>query len=98
MLKPRIIKSIGCPRCRIYLKTLSKQKYDYLIFDADLKENQKQLDEWRINSMPVVQIVNVKDDGVQEKVFQFPPGQLSPRSIDAKIKALNKARKENNDY
>jgi len=89
MLKPRIIKSAKCPRCKIYLKTLSLQKYDYLIFDADLKENQKELDQWKINMMPVVQIVDVKDDGTQEKVFQFPPGQFSPRSIESKIKALN---------
>lgn len=94
MLKPRVIKSAGCARCRIYLKTLAKQKYEHLIYDADLKENQKELDEWKINMMPVIQIVDVKDDGTQEKVFQFPPGQFSSRSIDAKIKALNKERKE----
>jgi glutaredoxin len=95
MLKPRIIKSSGCPRCKIYLKTLSKQGYDYIIYDADLKENQKELDKWKINMMPVVQIVDIKDkDGETEMVFQFPPGQYSSRHIDAKIKALNKEREK----
>lgn len=94
MLKPRIIKSVDCARCRIYLKTLSKQNYEHLIFDADLKENQKQLDEWKINMMPVVQIVDVKEDGTQEKVFQFPPGQFSSRSIDAKIKEITKEQEK----
>jgi len=92
MLKPRIIKNKSCPRCRIYLKTLARQKYDHLIFDADLEENQKELDEWRINTMPVVQIVDVKDDGTQKMVFQFPPAPISPRQIDTQIKILNKQR------
>lgn len=87
MLKPRIIKQEDCPRCRLYLKMLDKQKYDYLIYDADLEQNQKQLDEWKISMMPVVQIVDIKD-GSQEVVFQFPVGQFSPRAINAKIKEL----------
>ena len=44
--------------------------------------------------MPVVQIVDVKDDGTQEMVFQFAPGQWSSRHIDAKIKALDKEREK----
>jgi len=94
MLKPRVIKSKDCPRCKIYIKTLSKQGYDYIIYDADLKENTKELDSWGIDMMPVVQVVDVKDDGTQEKVFQFPPGQFSPRIINAKIKALDKEREK----
>lgn len=94
MLKPRIVKSVGCARCKIYLKTLSKQGYEHLTYDADLKENQKELDSWGINIMPVVQIVDVKDDGTQEKVFQFPPGQFCSRTINAKIKALDKEREK----
>ena len=94
MLKPRIIKSTSCPRCKLYLKTLTKQGYEHLIYDADLKENEKELDGWKINMMPVVQIVDVKDDGTQEMVFQFLPGQFSPRHIDNKIKALNKEREK----
>ncbi len=94
MLKPRIIKSAECPRCKIYLKTLGRQGYEHLIYDADLKENEKELDGWKINKMPVVQIVDVKDDGTQEFVFQFSPGQWSSRHIDNKIKALNKEREK----
>lgn len=88
MLKPRIITSAGCPRCKIYLKTLAKQKYEHIIYDADSKKNTKEMDNWKINMMPVVQIVDVKDDGTQEMVFQFPPGQFAPRHINNKIKAL----------
>lgn len=94
MLKPRIIKSAGCPRCKIYLKTLARQEYEHIIYDADLKENQKELDEWKINMMPVVQIVDVKDDGTQKVVFQFAPGQWSARHINTKIKALNKEQEK----
>lgn len=94
MLKPRVIKSSNCPRCKMYLKTLSKQKYEYLVYDADLPENQKELDTWKINMMPVVQIVDVKDDGTQEMVFQFGSGPFSPRAIDIKIKTLNKEREK----
>lgn len=94
MLKPRIIKSINCDRCRIYLKQLAAQKYEHLIYDADLPENTKELDGWKINVMPVIQIVDVKEDGTQETVHQFPPGPYSPRIVDAKIKALNKEREE----
>lgn len=92
MLKPRIIKSSGCPRCKIYLKTLAKQGYEHIIYDADLEENQKELDKWKINMMPVVQIVDVKEDGTQEMIFQFLPGQYAPRHINNKIKALDKER------
>jgi len=94
MLKPRIIKSESCARCKIYLKTLVKQQYEHLIYDADLKENQQELDSWKISMMPVVQIVDVKDDGTQEMVFQFQPGQWAPRYIDNKIKALNHEREK----
>lgn len=92
-LKPRIIKSAGCPRCKIYLKTLAKQGYEHLIYDADLPQNQKELDQWKINMMPVVQIVEEKD-GSYDVVHQFPPGQFAPRAINAKIKALEKEREE----
>ena len=94
MLKPRIIKSVNCGHCHIYLKQLATQKYKHLIYDADLPENTKELDSWKINTMPVIQVVDVKDDGTQEMIHQFPPGPFSPRIIDAKIKALNKEREK----
>lgn len=94
MLQPRVIKTVNCPNCRLYLKALAKQGYEHLIYDADLKKNMKELDSWKINVMPVVQIVDVKDDGTQEMIYQFPPGSYSPRIIEGKIKALNKERGE----
>ena len=89
MLKPRIIKKEGCFKCKNYIKALNKQGYEFLIFDADLKENQKQLDEWKIDAMPIVQIVDVKEDGTEIKVYQYPPGRWATRQIDDKIKALS---------
>lgn len=94
MLKPRIIKSVNCRQCYLYLKALSAQNYEHIIYDADLPENTKELDSWKISSMPVVQIVDVKDDGTQEFIHQFPPGPYSSRIVDAKIKALNKEREK----
>lgn len=94
MLKPRIIKSVKCDHCHIYLKQLAAQKYDHLIYDADLPENTKELDDWKINAMPVIQIVDVKENGTQEMIHQFPPGPFSPRIVNAKIKALNKEREK----
>jgi len=92
MLRARVIKSQGCFKCKIYLKQLKKQNYDFIIYDADNKANEKQLDAWKINAMPVVQIV---DDEADFKVlYQFPPGGWSTRSIDAKIKILAKTKKE----
>ena len=90
MFKARIIKSEGCFKCKNYLKSLNKQGYDFIIYDADLKENQPQLDLWKINAMPVVQIVKIKEDNNIEMVFQFPPGSLSTRLIETKITELKK--------
>ena len=61
-------------------------------YDADAEENQDDLDTWKIVKLPVVQIVDVKEDGTQEWIFQFAPGKLSTRSIDTKIKQLAKGR------
>ena len=94
MLKPRIIKSVNCDRCCIYLKQLNAQNYEHLIYDADLPENTKELDSWKINNMPVIQIVDVKENGTQEMIHQFPPGPYCARIINAKIKALNKKREK----
>jgi len=84
MLRPRVIKSVGCFKCKNYLKQLQLQKYEFLIYDADLPENQEQLDTWKIDAMPVVQIIDDEDDN--KVVHQFPPGRYSPRVINAKIK------------
>lgn len=89
MLKARVIKSEGCHICKSYLKILSKQGYDYLIYDADVKENQKELDGWKITQMPVVQIV----DELGKVCYQYPAGRHSTRLIDEKIKQLSKESK-----
>ena len=96
MLKPRIVKSIHCKDCRHYLKVLDEQNFDYLIYDADDEANLKQLDEWKISFMPVVQIVDVKSDGSEEFVSQLPPGQWSVRAIDGRIKKAERERKNDN--
>lgn len=83
-MKPRIIKSAGCFKCKMYLKQLKAQKFEHLIFDADLPENQDQLDKWKINAMPVVQIVDEEDN--LKVIYQFAPGRYSPRVISAKVK------------
>ena len=93
MLKPRIIKKEDCLSCKLYFKALNKINFEYLIYDADLPENQEELDEWKIGSTPIVQIVDVKEDGSQEFVHQFPPGAFSVRSINAQIKKLEGERK-----
>ncbi len=90
MLKPRIIKSAGCLICRAYIKKLKAQKYDFLIYDADLKEHTEQLDKWKIDKMPVVQIVDVKEDGTEEFVSQLAQGRWSARYIDGKIAEIKK--------
>ncbi len=90
MLKVRVIKSVGCFKCKNYLKQLRKQNYDFIIYDADDDKNQKELDAWKINAMPVVQIVDDEDDF--KVVHQFTPGGWSTRSIDTQIKVLAKKK------
>ncbi|MHA2279375.1 MAG: hypothetical protein ACXAC5_00580 [Promethearchaeota archaeon] len=92
MLKVRVIKSEGCFRCKNYLKQLKLQNFDHLIYDADLKENQEELNKWKVDMMPVVQIVD--DEAEFKVVHQFPPGRWSTRSINAKVKALAKQEKK----
>lgn len=84
-MKARIISSEKCPKCKFYLRVLKKQKFsNFEVFNADDASNQSQLDAWKISHMPVVQII--EEDKV---LFQFQPGQISPRAISYKIKELN---------
>jgi hypothetical protein len=92
MLKARVIKSAGCFRCKSYLKELKARQFDHLIYDADLQENQEQLDKWKVNMMPVIQIVD--DEAEFKVVHQFPPGRWSIKSINAKINALAKKKEK----
>ncbi len=74
---------------------MHNQKYDFEVYDGDLAENQKELDEWGISAFPVIQIIDIKTDGSREKIFQFPyrAGGWAPRLIDGKIRELNRKEK-----
>ena len=82
-LATRIIKSNNCKICKSYLERLDSQGFKYEIYDADDPKNQKQLDEWRVEKMPVVQIVEIKKDEVIVR-YQFASGTYSPRMINYK--------------
>ncbi len=94
MLTARIVTSDSCPKCKFYIKALARQKYKFEKYDADAKANQKQLDEWRITNMPVVQIIENKDNGDPIVWFQFGPGQVSPRAIEVKKTMVMKQREK----
>lgn len=66
-----------------YIEQLKSQDYDFQVYDADLPENQKRLDEWGIQICPVVQIVEGN-----KVLYQFPEGQFSIRVIESKKKQL----------
>ena len=89
MYKIRLISSESCKICSYYKKVLARYNVSYELYDADNKDNQKELDSWRISQMPVIQIIN--DNKV---VYQFPPGQPAPRQMDLKIKMLEKEEKK----
>ena len=86
----RVISSESCPNCQAYKKTLTKRQFEYTLYDADCDENQNQLDKWGIHEMPVVQIVQRKDNKDIVK-FQFGPGSPSPRAINIKLEQMRKA-------
>ncbi len=83
MLITRIIKTRECSICDLWLPRLDKQDFQYEIYDADAPENQKELDDWGIDDLPVIQIVQRTDESDVVK-FQFPPGTYSVRAINHK--------------
>ena len=85
-MKVRIIKTEKCSDCRAYIKRLDKVGFVYESMDGNDQRFSKELDEWKIDKMPVVQILS--DSG--ELLFQFPPGSFSPLFINNKIKELEK--------
>jgi glutaredoxin len=88
----RIISSKNCSKCKGYLSRLDKQGFKYQVYDSDDPANKKQLDEWRITDLPVIQIV---DDG-GNVAYPFPAGTYSTRFINAKIDELKERRNEQN--
>lgn len=65
---------------------------DYILYSIHDKKNRADLKKWRIVNLPVVQIVDVKEDGSVEMVFQFQAGLIPPQAIGTKIKGLRKGR------
>lgn len=86
MLFFRLISSKDCDKCKAYKNVLDKQGFAYEEYDADNTENQVQLDAWKIDDMPVVQIVHRLDDGTEIVKCQFLPGAVSTRSLNHKMK------------
>jgi arsenate reductase-like glutaredoxin family protein len=84
MLGLRIIKSKDCLVCKNYLPRLDKSGIVYELYDADDPANQKQLDEWKIDDLPVVQIVN-SNGSIK---YQFPHGAYSPTVLRYKMEEL----------
>lgn len=83
----RIITKESCPKCKSYLQRLDAQGFQYFKYDADADANQKQLDEWKVDEIPVVQVLSADQTKV---LHQFAPGTFSPRAINYKIKELEK--------
>ena len=86
LLKTRIIGSRDCPKCAIMKSICEKYKISYEMYDADVQENQKQLDEWNIEEMPVIQII----DEFGKKLHQFMPGIVSINGINIMMDKINK--------
>ena len=61
---------------------------EYEFYNADDPDNKKELDKWRIDMLPVVQIV----DGSDVVQFQFEPGMIFSDKIRQKIDQLNQTK------
>lgn len=72
----RVIKGDDCDVCKIYLPKLKEWGFEYETLNADDPELQTELDLWRIDDLPVLQVV----DGSIVK-YQFPPGKHSRRAL-----------------
>lgn len=83
-MKVRIIKSNNCNDCKLYLARLNKLGFVYETMDGDDLNLKDQMDAWKIDKMPVVQIIN--DNG--EMVDQLPPGSFSVAFIQDRIRKI----------
>lgn len=72
-------------KCKHYLEYLDKNNYYYSLYNADLEENQDELDEWKISSLPTVQIVKGT-----KIIFQFAGGTVSIKAITQILKLKGK--------
>jgi len=84
--KVRVITSKKCPKCKVYVSRLRRAEMAFETYDSDAQENQPLLDQWKIEEVPVVQILSSSG----AVAFQFPTGTFSPRAIKHKIAELNK--------
>lgn len=88
MLKIQIISSKNCELCQAYLQRLKKLNFeDYQIYSADDSSHAKQLDEWKITDMPIVQIVD--EQGSEKYRFPHSSRGYTPRLLKSKLKELN---------
>ncbi len=90
-MRIRIIKSETCDNCKKYLNHLDKLGFtDYDLYDADDPQNQKELDVWGIDDMPIIQVY--EDDKVHYTFPYCARGQ-SPRNLRYKIAVCKEAKK-----
>ncbi len=87
MLTVRVIVADDCNKCKFYKKMLTKQGVKFETYDARVSEHQKELDNWNINDLPRVQII---DDDTKAVVSTLPYTlhYYSPRLLRGKIKEL----------
>ena len=91
-MRIQIITSKDCLLCKSFLARLAKVKFtDFEEYDADDPNNKAELDGWRINNMPVIQIVN--SDGVVKYRFPYSEDGYSPRSMKYKRDELQRKDK-----
>jgi len=88
MLKARVIKSKDCPRCAAYLARLTQLKFPHIVYDV-ADGSKEDLDKWRINDMPIVQLVDTETSEVHFQ-FKYVQQGWSPRAIKHKIKEKEK--------
>ena len=92
-MKIRIIKSSDCEKCKSYFNKLDKFGFtEYDIYDADEPKNQKQLDEWNIEEMPVIQVYDPSTDKVYY-TFPYCERGYSPRSLKYRVTVCEEAKK-----
>ncbi len=88
-VKTRIITQEDCQKCKLYLRTLRDQGIKFEIYKSEDPGHQENLDKWKIEDMPVVQIIDDSD----KVLHQFPPGMFSSRAIKHKTKMLKENKK-----
>ena len=87
-VKVRIVKNRDCKICEVYLPRLDEIGFLYEIYDAEEPGREQQLDEWKIDEMPVVQVV----DDAGAVLYQFPPGTIAARAIKYKMRQLERGK------